>query len=119
MHAMQQRLSQKHQILQSSNTRLNAKNPVILLQQAKSHLQYLENSLIQQADIKINRLKQQFTAQLATLHAVSPLATLDRGYAIASRNNKVILNSQIINIGDVIDIRLSKGTLTSKIISKR
>jgi exodeoxyribonuclease VII large subunit len=118
MHAMQHYLSQKRQILQSSRTHLEAKNPVILLQQAKSHLRYLENNLIQQTDMKINRLKQLFAAQLATLHAVSPLATLDRGYAIASRNNKVILNSQLINMGDVIDIRLSKGSLTSKIIGK-
>ena len=111
-------MSQKRHMIQAASTRLDAKNPVLLLQQAKSRLQYLENCLIQQADLKINQLKQQFAAQLATLHAVSPLATLDRGYAIATRNNKVLLDSQHVNIGDVIAIRLAKGSLSSKIIGK-
>ena len=117
-HALQQLLTQKHLMLQSMNTRLDAKNPVMLLGQATSHLQQLENSLNLQINMKINNIKQRFISQLATLHAVSPLATLDRGYAIATRNNKVLLNSQLVTIGDVIDIRLAKGLLTGKIIAK-
>lgn len=115
-HALQQLLAQKKHSFQSMNNRLDAKNPVILLRKAAGNLQNLENCLIQQISLKINRLKQEFTSQLATLHAVSPLATLDRGYAIATCKNKIVVDSQEIKVDDIIDIRLAKGSLTSKVI---
>lgn len=117
-HALQQLLAQKKHTFHLIHNRLDAKNPVILLRKAATNLQYLENCLIQQASLKINRLKQEFTNQLATLHAVSPLATLDRGYAIATCKNKIVVDSQAINIGDIIDIRLAKGSVMGKIIGK-
>ena len=115
-HALQTLLAEKQHAINLASSRLIAKHPAMLLQQATSRLQYLESALVQQADIKINRLKQQFATQLATLHAVSPLATLDRGYSIATHDKSVLLNSQNVNIGDVIDIRLAKGSLTGKVI---
>ena len=117
-HAVKKLLAQKQHMVHLANSRLDANNPAILLRQATSRLQHLEHSLILQADIKINRLKQLFATQLATLHAVSPLATLDRGYAIATHHKKVLLNSQCVNVGDIVDIRLAKGCVTSKVIAK-
>ncbi len=117
-HAIHQLLAQQKHTFQAINNRLDAKNPVILLRKAATDLQYLENCLIQQASLKINRLKQAFTNQLATLHAVSPLATLDRGYAIATCKNKIVVDSEDVNVGDVIDIRLARGNLTGKIIGQ-
>lgn len=117
-HALQQLLAQKKHTFHVVVNRLEAKNPVVLLRKAAADLQYLENRLIQQAALKISRLKQEFTNQLATLHAVSPLATLDRGYAIATCKNKIVVNSQDINIGDVIKIRLAKGSVTGKVTEK-
>jgi exodeoxyribonuclease VII large subunit len=117
-HALQKLFAQKRQSLHAINNRLDAKNPVILLQKATTNLQSLEHALFHQLSIKINKLRQEFTNQLATLHAVSPLATLDRGYAIATCNNKIVIDSQSVNLGDTINIRLAKGQLVSKIISK-
>ncbi len=112
-HAILQLVAQKRNTLQQANTRLNAKNPALLVQQATQRLQQLENNLFQQISIKMNLLKQQFTTQLATLHAVSPLATLDRGYAIATCNKKVLINSADVAVGDTVEIRLANGGLTS------
>ena len=118
LHALQQLLAQKRHLLHSTNRCLEANNPVILLQQEKSHLQQLSNHLNLHINFKMNRLKQQFASLLATLHAVSPLATLDRGYAIARSHDKVLLSSEQVNLGDVIDVRLAQGNLRSKIIGK-
>ncbi len=117
-HAMQQLLGKKRQALHLTTTRLNTKNPVLLLQQARTHLQQLETSLIQHSTLKVSRLKQRFTNQLATLHAVSPLATLDRGYAIVTCNQKVLFDSHEVAVGDVVDIRLAKGVFKSTVIKK-
>jgi exodeoxyribonuclease VII large subunit len=60
---------------------------------------------------KMNHLKYQLRTQLSTLHAVSPLATLDRGYAIAKSQDKVIFSSEQVQVGDAIEVRLAQGTL--------
>lgn len=116
-HALQQLLAKKSHEFHLASARLHAKNPVVLLQQAKSELQILKRAMCQHMQFIINQRKQQFATQLATLHAVSPLATLDRGYAIATYQNKVLLSSKQVNIGDVVDIRLASGKLTSQILS--
>jgi len=118
-HAMQQALAQKRHDLHLRTRQLDSRNPIILLQKKATTLQYLKNCLIQQTSLNIHRLRQQFTKQLATLHAVSPLATLDRGYSITTHKGNVVVDSQDVNINDVIDIRLAKGTVTGKIIGKK
>ena len=60
--------------------------------------------------------KQRFITQLATLQAVSPLATLDRGYALATFKHQVLTDSLGVKPGDVIDVRLARGCLTCKVI---
>lgn len=116
-HALKQLLAQKRHLLHAVESNLNGKNPVILLRQEKARLLQLEYFLTQHITLKINLLKQEFTSKLATLHAVSPLATLDRGYAIATCENKVLLDSNQVQVGDLIQIRLAKGSLTSKVIA--
>ena len=117
-HALQQLLSKKRHEVEVANAQLAAENPILLLEQAKSRLQNLEQGLMQYTKLAIQHCKQQFTAQLSTLHAMSPLATLDRGYAIATYQDKVLINSHSVNIGDVIAVRLANGILTSTIIRK-
>ena len=52
-----------------------------------------------------------------TLKAVSPLATLDRGYAIISlgEGKKIISDSNQLSIGSKINLRLSKGEASAEI----
>ncbi len=55
------------------------------------------------------------------LHAVSPLATLDRGYAIVEdvKSGKVLMNAADAVPGDDIRARLAKGELIATIKSKQ
>lgn len=123
---LEQRLNQalsiafthKQQRLSLLSARLAAKNPDALIQQASIKLQTLESQLIQLIKIRLDALTHKFRAKLATLHAVSPLATLDRGYAIALHKTHVLINSQMVDIGDTINVRLAKGTLICELISK-
>ena len=114
-HALQQIIAKNRTLIHDVNHRLEATNPALLVQLASQRLKHLEHGLVQQAHFKINNLKQQFLSLLATLHAVSPLATLDRGFAIATCKKKVILDSQTVTVGDVVDIRLAKGEIRAKI----
>ena len=117
-HAIMHTLATRNQQLQDSGARLEARNPTVLLQKTRAHLQQLENQLSLQISLKMHRSKQQFNTLLTTLHAVSPLATLSRGYAIATSHQKVITDSEQIAIGESMSIQLAKGCLKALVTNK-
>ncbi|KTC80033.1 exodeoxyribonuclease VII large subunit [Legionella cherrii] len=108
-------IKQKTHQLHLCINHLNAKNPKTQIKQTQILLQKITLQLIQHMQNKMNQLKYQLRTQLSTLHAVSPLATLDRGYAIATKENKVLFSSQQVTMGDSIEILLAQGNLTCEI----
>lgn len=50
---------------------------------------------------------------------LNPLNVMKKGYSITFKNDVVITNTNDINIDDVVNIRLSDGTIDAKIINKR
>jgi len=114
--SMRQSLTQKQHRLHLLTTRLSAQHPQLLLTQAKTRINHLENQLSQAMTYYINQQKQRFQSQLMTLHAVSPLATLDRGYAIVTHHQQLLFKNSDVKIGDVLDIRLAKGRLTCEVL---
>ncbi|KTC85620.1 MULTISPECIES: exodeoxyribonuclease VII large subunit [Legionella] len=117
-HSIHSLVYQKQRKLDLLLGRLNARNPMSLLQQSKAKTQGFEQQLIQIMWAKLNQSKQQFTTQLATLHAVSPLATLSRGYALATYKDAVLFDSQQVDLGEAIHLRLARGQLICQVIEK-
>jgi len=60
---------------------------------------------------KVQGLREQSRA----LHTVSPLATLARGYAIATQDGKVLTSYEQTQPGATIQTRLAHGVLLSKV----
>ena len=53
---------------------------------------------------------------ISKLEVLNPLNTLNRGYAIIKKDNKVLSSIKKIKENDVINISLKDGEVTSKII---
>jgi exodeoxyribonuclease VII large subunit len=55
-----------------------------------------------------------------TLNTVSPLATLERGFALVKRvsDGKLVTDSNSVAIGDEIQAQLAHGTVTARVTSK-
>lgn len=104
----------KHQLLICSN-QLQAHNPKKQIERTQIQMKQFMDQLTQQIRIKINHIKYIMATNLSTLHAVSPLATLERGYAIASKKHKVLITTQQVKIGDNIEVRLAKGNLACEV----
>lgn len=104
--------------LQMTITRLESKNPTALLQQSKSDLFRVKQQLAQLVVNQVNEFRQKFVQQLTTLHAVSPLATLNRGYAIATHKHAILYTSDQVHAGDIINLQLAKDTITCTVIKK-
>lgn len=98
---------------------LQAQNPKNQIEQTNIRLRQLIMQLTQEIRIKLTQLKNQLSTNLSTLHAVSPLATLDRGYAIVSKNQRILFSTKQLEVGDTVEVRLSKGSLACEITQIR
>ena len=64
--------------------------------------------------------RQRLTGLSRALDAVSPLATLNRGYAIVKRlpDGTIVRSTDAVNMGDRIEIRVAHGRLISTVNEK-
>ncbi|MCF7986896.1 MAG: exodeoxyribonuclease VII large subunit [Methylovulum sp.] len=117
--AMLQRLQLKHSRLAMQTARLNQHNPAEQIISFQKHTQYLQQRLMRAMTHKLEKLNQQMGASGQTLQAVSPLATLQRGYAIVSKpvTGQIIRNIQELTVGERIEILFGEGRCFGEISS--
>lgn len=94
---------------------LQQNNPQQKLQTYRIACQTIRDQLTTLIKHSLQNKQQHFTNTSRTLHAVSPLNTLSRGYAIASQENRIIKSITDVHIGDVIQIRLHEGKLDCEV----
>jgi exodeoxyribonuclease VII large subunit len=56
-----------------------------------------------------------FGAAVARLEALSPLAVLTRGYAIAQVDGRVILDARTVPVGAALEVRVQTGRLRARV----
>ena len=56
------------------------------------------------------RKKKLFIEQVAALDSLSPLKVLSRGYSVVCKNDLSVVDSSVLNIGDLINIRFNSGS---------
>jgi len=65
---------------------------------------------------QLEEARSRFGLAAASLDALSPLAVLQRGYAIAEdTNGKLLRDAQAVSIGDSVHVRLAKGRLDARV----
>ena len=96
--------------------RLQHASPNNAIKEKKQQLQKVSDKLhsIQQRQLSDKRYQLQRIADI--LHSVSPLSTLSRGYSIAFKNDKVVRSVAQLEKGDVIETRISDGSVIAKVM---
>ncbi|MEA3303518.1 MAG: exodeoxyribonuclease VII large subunit [Pseudomonadota bacterium] len=124
LQTLQQRLkkSMRHriEILQSSHKnlllRLIGHSPVQQLRHSRQRLDNLGARLQQRMQERLQHSHQQLGGITRELNAISPLATLERGYAITlDSRNSVVTDASLLSIDDRVRIRLAKGELGCRV----
>ena len=110
-------LQQAQQQLTLNRQKLTHFQPTDKIKRHQQQLDYFQQRLQRAIELKMINLKQQQTAISQTLHAVSPLATLDRGYAIVQQQatGKVIKSALEVTEGELLKLRLAKGELIAQV----
>ena len=97
-------------------TRIQQSSPAFRLEQFKTKKAMLTSRLTNAIKLKQERVRNRLKNLSRALDAVSPLATLGRGYAIVkSADGKVVKNSRLLKIGEEITTKLKKGEVISRI----
>ncbi|MGB5512623.1 MAG: exodeoxyribonuclease VII large subunit [Woeseiaceae bacterium] len=112
----QQLLAQKNQ-LQGVSSELLQLSPALSVQRSIAQLAKLQQRLATRMRGTVSDAEHRVALLGRGLHAVSPLATLDRGYAILqdASTGKVLLRADEVNVGNDIRARLSKGELVATV----
>ncbi len=95
-------------------TAVSRHDPRQLLTAARERQHMARSRLDRAVERTVGNSLAQLHATNAQLHALSPLAVLDRGYALVQTANGVLVRSTAqIAMGDVVTTRLSDGSFTS------
>jgi exodeoxyribonuclease VII large subunit len=103
--------------LRETATKLTAANPRFQLHVAFQRFARAHAALRAAVHRGIERLNMRTTLAERSLRSLSPLATLERGYAIVTQmaTGNVLTESADVSLGETIGVRLARGSLAAKV----
>lgn len=112
--ALERPLERQHERLTWITTRLHNAHPAHRLRAARSRLEEMTPRLRITMERMLALSRGRLNAATRTLQAVSPLATLDRGYAIVTRADQKILRTiNDTTTGQALTIRTTDGEINA------
>lgn len=115
--AMQNKLQQQQSLLAVKTAKVWQHNPAVKIRNHQQRLAYLNHRLQSGMTKQLKQHQQRLATASQTLHAISPLATLSRGYTltIEPHSGQIIRASTQVKLGDIVETRLAQGSFTSEI----
>lgn len=99
--------------------RLERQSPMHSVAVRTEQLSALTARLQHAADHVLEQAEQTWSLTVSRLEAVSPVAILQRGYALAYHHNTLVRDAAALQPDDVITIRLASGTVTAAVTEIR
>ncbi len=109
-------LSKKRNHIEKIISKVNYNNPLAKLNLITNKINLLLGNLKRSTKDKINNNHNTLDKLLKNIEILSPLAILDRGYAIVLNDKgKAIKSSKEVSKGDLLNTRLSKGIISVEV----
>ena len=115
-----QNLAKQDKNIHQLKAKLNEVSPRLKIHVQLSRVKELNQKIVSCSDHFLEGLNNRMKLASKTLNSVSPLRTLDRGYAIArdAKTKNVIMSADTIEIENDIEVKLAKGEIKVKVIEK-
>lgn len=115
--AQRLRLQRAGERLDRTGARLRTHSPLVGVQRLSDRLQGIHRRLDRAIGQGLRTRDARLAAAVRALDAVSPLATLGRGYALVLRqaDGRAITDAGLVASGDPLDIRLARGRLEATV----
>jgi exodeoxyribonuclease VII large subunit len=109
-------LDRETQRIQAWRSRPSLARPETLLEQRATDVTALRDRAARSLEHRLGRADDELRHTLARLRALSPAATLDRGYAIVQRaDGHVVRAADDVKINDTLRVRLADGELRASV----
>lgn len=118
-HAFSAILDEKNRQLRSAEQILAQYAPDSRVQLLSAQLEAVIGRLHRAAAQQIALKEQSFAMQLGRLEAVSPIAVLQRGYALVYHGSNLLRDAAALQNGDSLTIQLAKGSVTAQVTEIR
>ncbi len=111
--------STQHQQMKLDNlaSRLNAHSPSRQLDALRASLRAAQLRLSNSMDIQLRTAKNRWQIAARALDTVSPLATLERGFAVVKHKDSVVTQAANLKPGDRISTQVASGVIHSEVES--
>jgi exodeoxyribonuclease VII large subunit len=109
--AMKARLRDERLAVQRAESRIAKAHPRVHLAEARHRLAACRARIIREAQTSMREQRKRLAQLAGRLNALSPLAILDRGFALVQKDNVVVRDAQAVRAGDRIDIRVARGQI--------
>ncbi len=112
LRAQQQQLSRQQARLDLLETRLRGRSPVPRIRALQDHLAYTRQRLDHAIQQRLQDRREQLALMAKLLDSVSPLATLERGYAVLTDSaGNIVQKSSDTSAGSQLKAKLAEGIL--------
>lgn len=113
-------LTSKQEYLGWWRDRLYANNPLIQAKKMNDKLNYIYSYMLKSFEIYTNLKKSKLGELIATLHALSPMDILQRGYSITRTipQARIVKDSDMVALHQEVEVMLAKGTLFCQVKGK-
>lgn len=101
--------------LENQQRRLSASSPKLKAEQLEKQLSAKNEKLTRFMNIYISDKENKLIAAKGKLDGLNPLNVLNRGYAIAEKDKKIITSSKQLKNGDDFTVILSDGKINAKV----
>lgn len=101
--------------LENQQRRMSASSPKLKAEQLEKQLSAKSEKLTRFMSIYISDKENKLIAAKGKLDGLNPLNVLNRGYAIAEKNEKIITSSKQLKDGDDFTVILSDGKINAKV----
>ena len=115
---VQSYISNKRKHVEFLSNRLSVTSILNSYNQKRIYIDSLLKNAENNVRLTISKLKMSLSSNAAKLETLSPVKVLARGYSIATCNDKSINSIKNVSIDDTINIRVSDGNISAKVINK-
>ncbi|MBB6096537.1 exodeoxyribonuclease VII large subunit [Povalibacter uvarum] len=113
---MKQQLRHRRALVAQHAAHLRHASPVVRIADAKTRMKIAKAAINAALRGRLQQLRRQLAVAGGKLDAISPLATLNRGYAIVTdAGGHVVTDASAVRPGDLIETRLAAGRLSARV----
>jgi exodeoxyribonuclease VII large subunit len=115
--SMRTAIGTRKRSLDTTSIRLARKDVRLRFAEARRKAGTLDQTLRQLAQLRLRDAKAVLTPLTAKLEQLSPVAILERGYAIVERDGKIVKTPEDAPPDSVVQVRVAKGKLKARVLS--